>query len=209
MQRLVWIYVAILVGTVWAQTSTPSSSRKAKPTTTTAKDVQELRDALAAQQQQMREQREQIEQLKGALQQLTDATQQANANSQKLQSDADAARQQAVSAQNLAADQKETVDRLVSTVADVRTSLATNTSTVKDDQKRLGALESLVGRFRFNGDIRIRGESFFQDCATCVDRNRASRRAVGLEPWFLNPWELTLSSAGTSRCRRVTGVTFY
>ena len=33
-----------------------------------------------------------------------------------------------------------------------------------------------MGRFRLSGDIRLRGEDIFQDCAACVTRNRARLR---------------------------------
>src|SRR3989442_1128271 len=44
----------------------------------------------------------------------------------------------------------------------------------QDEQKRMSALEGLVGRFRFNGDVRVRGEDFIQN--TVPDRNRARLR---------------------------------
>src|SRR5579862_4932868 len=47
-------------------------------------------------------------------------------------------------------------------------------TTVQEEQKRTSALEALAGRFRFTGDVRLRGESFFQD--TQPDRNRARIR---------------------------------
>src|SRR5262249_39875653 len=41
-------------------------------------------------------------------------------------------------------------------------------------QRQLSALEALVGRFRFSGDVRVRGESFNQ--SGIADRNRARIR---------------------------------
>src|SRR5215467_14467245 len=71
--------------------------------------------------------------------------------------------------------QKDTVDKLSSQFADVQTTLTNNAVSSQDEQKRVSALEATLGRFRFTGDIRIRGENFFQSydgCTNCNDRNR-------------------------------------
>ena len=44
----------------------------------------------------------------------------------------------------------------------------------KDEEKRVSALQDVLGRFRFSGDVRVRGEDFFQDGV--VTRNRARIR---------------------------------
>jgi Putative porin len=136
--------------------------------------VQELRDALAAQQQQM-------EQLKAQLQQLLDATQQANAAAQKAQSVSDQAQNAAADAQQKAAaaasatsGEDGTVAKLSSDLADVKATLTNSVVSTQDEQKRVSALENLLGRFRFNGDIRLRGENFTQ--TGVPDRNRARMR---------------------------------
>ena len=48
-------------------------------------------------------------------------------------------------------------------MADVKTTLTNTAVGTQEEQKRMSALEGLVGRFRFNGDVRVRGETFFQD----------------------------------------------
>ena len=65
----------------------------------------------------------------------------------------------------MANSQKDTVVKLDSDMADVKTTLTNTAVGTQDEQKRMSALEGLVGRFRFNGDVRVRGESFFQDGA--------------------------------------------
>ncbi len=53
--------------------------------------------------------------------------------------------------------------RLLPTLLEVQTALSRVVSTkTQDEGKQLSALESLVGRFRFSGDVRVRGESYFQ-----------------------------------------------
>ncbi len=106
MRTLFRSWVLILAATVGvAQTAArPQTAKKAaaKSATITASDVQQLRAALAAQQQQMEQQRQQMDQLKVQLQQLLDASQQANSAAQKGQSSADQAQQTAAEAQRLA-----------------------------------------------------------------------------------------------------------
>jgi len=140
--------------------------------TAMAKDIQVLRDTVAAQQQQMEAQRQQMDQLKSQLQQLLDATQQANTAAQKVQGSAEQAQTTAVQAQQSATE----AQRLADQAAEAKTALSLVDKQSKEEDKKVSALQDLVGRFRFNGDIRVRGEDIFQDCATCVTRNRARLR---------------------------------
>jgi hypothetical protein len=56
----------------------------------------------------------------------------------------------------------------------VKTTLTNTAVGTQDEQKRMSALEGLVGRFRLNGDVRVRGETFSQN--NVADRNRARIR---------------------------------
>src|SRR4051812_45286156 len=99
MKRFLWssaftLSVFILaIGSAVAQTSSSpkdavpevAPKKSATPPRVTAKEFQELRDALAAQQRQAEEQRQQLDQVRSQLQKLIDATQQANASAQKGQ----------------------------------------------------------------------------------------------------------------------------
>lgn len=177
MKLLTWFSIFLMASGVWAQTSSaPASPTKttAKKAAASAQEVQQLRDALAAQQQQM-------EQLKLQLQQLLETTQQANAAAQKAQRSSDQAKSTAAEAQQKATvaesavtGQNNTVAKLSNEMADVKTTLTNTAVSTQDEQKRVSALEGLLGRFRFNGDVRVRGESYVQ--TGVPDRNRARIR---------------------------------
>jgi hypothetical protein len=71
------------------------------------------------------------------------------------------------------------VDKLSSQLTEVQTTLTNNAMSTQDEQKQVASIEDTLGRFRFTGDIRIRGESFSQDydgCTSCADRDRARIR---------------------------------
>src|SRR6267378_383441 len=165
---------------VWAQTSSaaPASKKKhrvaaksANPAVTAA-DVQALKDALAAQQQQIQQLTQQLQQNSQAWQQ---AQQQSQQQLQQAQSAASEAQQKAAAAQAAQDQQQSTVSKLSSDVADVKTTVTSSVSSGQEAQKRVSALESAFGRFRFSGDMRVRGEDYFQKGVP--DRNRARVRA--------------------------------
>ena len=155
-----WCVVPLLAGTLVAQTAAKPKAKKAaaKPAqpAVTLQDLQSLKDALAAQQQQ-------IEQLKQEVQQKDQAWQQAQQQLQQAQATASDAQSKAASAETAAVSQKDAVTKLDSQMADVQTTLTNTAVGTQEEQKRMSALEGLVGRFRFNGDVRVRGESFFQN----------------------------------------------
>ena len=102
MRQFVWsIALMLVISMAAAQTGAPPKAvaKKSSPARVSAKEVQELRDALAAQQKQVEEQRQQFDQLKAQLQQLLDATQQANTSAQKVQGSAEQAQTTAMQAQ--------------------------------------------------------------------------------------------------------------
>jgi TolA-binding protein len=169
--------VVVCAATLMAQTST--SKKKTAPvnrSTAMAKDIQALRETVNAQQQQMEAQRQQMEQLKSQLQQLLDATQQANASAQRVQGSAEQAQTTAMQAQQSAVEAQRLAGQASSNAAEAKTALAVVDKQSKDEDKRISALQDFVGRFRFSGDIRLRGEDIFQDCPACVTRNRARLR---------------------------------
>jgi hypothetical protein len=167
-----WCVVPLLATTLVAQTAPRPKSRKAAPPAqpaVTAEDVQSLRDALAAQQQQ-------IEQLKQQLQQRDQSWQQTQQQLQQAQSAASEAQQKAASMEGATTEEKESVAKLSADMADVKTTLTNTAVGTQDEQKRVSTLEALLGRFRFNGDVRVRGENFFQDAPGFFDRNRGRIR---------------------------------
>lgn len=134
----------------------------------TAADVQSLRDAIAAQQQQ-------IQALTQQLQQNQQAWQQAQQQLQQTQTAASDAQQKAATAQAAADSQQSTVAKLSNEVTEVKSTVTSSVVAGQDEQKRVSAVESAFGRFRFSGDMRVRGESFIQQAIP--DRNRARVRA--------------------------------
>jgi hypothetical protein len=179
---VVVLFALTLAGSAVAQTKTTKkkTTTAAAAPAVTADDIRALRDALAAQAQQ-------IQELKSALAQRDQATQQAQQQAQQAASAAAEAQQKATSAESVASSQNDTVTKLNADVADVKTTLTNTALNTQDDQKRFAALEGLVGRFRWTGDVRVRGESFFQSAlpgTTGVpqDRQRARLRVrLGLE----------------------------
>jgi len=145
-----WCVVPLLAGMLMAQTAAKPKAKKAaaKPAqpAVTLQDIQALKDALAAQQQQ-------IEQLKQAVQQKDQAWQQAQQLLQQAQATASDAQNKAAAAESAANSQKDTVVKLDSDMADVKTTLTNTAVGTQEEQKRMSALEGLVGRFRFNGDV--------------------------------------------------------
>jgi hypothetical protein len=172
-----WIVVPLLVTSLVAQTATPRPRTKKAPSkpaepAVTAADVQALKDALAAQQQQ-------IQQLQQSLAQRDQAVQAAQQAAQQAQTAATDAEQKAVSAASASAD-KDTVAKLNSDLTDVKTTVQNQLLTTQDEQKRVSLIEGSLGRFRWTGDVRVRAEDFFQQGV--ADRNRARIRVrLGFE----------------------------
>ena len=167
-------FVLLLSSALLGQTATPKK-KVSKPVNA---DVQALKDAVAAQQ-------EQIQALSQQLQQTNQQLQVTNQQFQQTQQQLQQAQQTAADAQQKANDvaasavPRDSVDKLNSEYADVRTTLTNYAVTEQEQQKRFSGLEDTLGRFRWTGDVRIRGESFFQKysgCTLCKDRNRARVR---------------------------------
>jgi len=172
-----YLVVAVLTATLLAQNPNKKpNSASANRSNAMAKDIQALRETVAAQQQQMEAQRQQMEQLKSQLQQLLDATQQASASAQKVQGSAEQAQTTATQAQQSATEAQRLADQASANATETKTSLSAVESKSTEEDKKLSALQDVLGRFRFGGDIRVRGEDIFQDCPTCVTRNRARLR---------------------------------
>lgn len=132
----------------------------------TADDVKALRDALAAQ-------AAQIESLKQQMAARDAAWQQTQQQLADAKAAASAANDKAAAVET-ASVPKESFDKLNGELADVKTTLANNAQNALDEQKRVSGLEGTLGRFRWTGDVRVRGESFFQQGV--VDRTRARIR---------------------------------
>ena len=223
MRRLLWfITFVLLIGGATAQTGAsprpaPRKSVSKKATSqarVTVKEVQELRDALAAQQKQSEDQRQQLDQLKSQLQQLLDATQQANSSAQRMQGSVGQAQAAATQAQQSAAEAQRVADQASTGVVEAKTALSLVDKQSKEENKRISTLQDVLGHFRFSGDIRVRGEDIFQDCPTCVTRNRARLRVrFGLDGRlndnFVGGFSLATGSLGDTTSANETLTNFF
>jgi Putative porin len=173
------LFLLIALGSgLSAQTTagkSPAKNKSGRAPATTA-DIEQLKQALAAQQQQIQQLVQQMQQREAAFQQ---AQQQSQQQLQQAQTTAAEAQARATSLESSAKTDKASVDQLSTTVADLKTSVANTAVATQQEQKRVSAVEDVLGRFRVTGDIRVRGESFFQNysgCVACLDRNRARIR---------------------------------
>jgi hypothetical protein len=221
MKRFLWFSAFILViSSATAQTGAnpkatppkPTVKKSAAPARVSAREVQELRDALAAQQRQAEEQRQQLEQVKSQLQQLLEATKQANASAQKVQGSAEQAQTTAEQARQSATEAQHLADQASSSATEAKAALSVAEKKSKDEDKKISALQDLVGRFRFNGDIRVRGESFFQDGVP--DRNRGRIRVRfgvdgKLNEDFIGGFALATGSLGDPTTTNETFTNFF
>ncbi len=171
--------ILLLASSLLAQTAAPAKKTARKSAASaSASDVQALKDAVAAQQQQIQALQQQLQQTNQQLQQSSQQFQETQQQLQKAQQAATDAQMTAAGLQASVAS-KDTVDKLNAQYADIQTTLTNNAVSAQDEQKRMSALESTLGRFRWTGDVRVRGEDFFQSysgCTACADRNRARIR---------------------------------
>jgi TolA-binding protein len=164
-----WCAVPLFAATVVAQTTTTTMTtttpkkvvHHAAKSTITADDVQQLRDALAAQQRQIEQLRQQMQNRDTALQQAQRQAQQAQEQLQQAQSPASDAQQKASSAEAATNDQKDTIKRLNNDVADLKGTVTSDAAETQEGQKRISALEGMAGHLKFSGDLRLRYEPFF------------------------------------------------
>jgi hypothetical protein len=137
-------------------------------------DVQALKDLVLTQQKQIEAQNQQVRQLQEQLRQVLDAVQQSNSNAQKLQSGAEQAQETATQAQQQAQQAQQTASQANSTAASAASATSLLQTQTREDQTKIEAFQNLLGRFRFSGDIRVRGENFTQ--SGTQDRDRARVR---------------------------------
>ena len=129
---LTWFVVVFLAAVAMAQTATTTTAKKKKTTTAaiTAKDVQELKDALAAQQQQIQQLRDEMRRRDAALQQAQQQLQQAQTAASDAQAKADQAASQA-------AKQQQAVSDLKTDMADVKQNATNAALSLQETQKNI------------------------------------------------------------------------
>lgn len=156
------------------KTTTRKKSAAAAAPAITAEDIKSLRDALAAQQQQ-------IQQLQQELRSRDEANRQAMEQLRQTQSAATEANTKAASAETAATQSTSALDDLKADLETVKQNQQSAALGAQEDIKRVFANEQVLGRFRFTGDLRVRGEGFYQNYAgcgaACTDRWRARFRA--------------------------------
>lgn len=182
-----WLLVLLLTGSMLAQANSPASAvPAAKPRTrragkaatkpaepSTADQIRQLREMMQQQQQQLNALQQQMQQRD---QQLEQAQQQL----QQAQQAASEAQAKATAAQTAAEAQKQSLTQVQSDVADVQTTLTNSANETQEQQKKVSEISSLLDRFRFTGDIRVRQEDFFQGCNTFPGCNPRVRERVRL-----------------------------
>jgi hypothetical protein len=133
-----WCAILFLATSVVAQTSTPPKTKKARPATLTAADVQALKDAIASQSAALAAQHQEIQELRDELHRKDQAVNQAQAVATDAASKADAAQAQA-------SQQQATVVELKSDVTDLKTNINNTAVTLQETQKNVNAsMESPV-----------------------------------------------------------------
>jgi len=133
-----WCVVPFLATALLGQTAAPVKAKKktAAAAPITAKDVQELKDALAAQQQQIQQLREEMRRRDAALQQAQQQMQQAQAAASAAQSKADQAASQA-------GQQQQSVADLRNDVTDLKQNATNAALSLQETQKNIqSSLES-------------------------------------------------------------------
>lgn len=161
------------------KSSTVARKKAAAPAAITVEDIKSLRDALAAQQQQ-------IQQLQQELRARDEANRQALDQLRQAQAAAQDAGMKAASAETAANNTSTSLGEMKAQIEEVKQNQQNAALGTQEDVKRLFAAEQLLGRFRLSGDVRVRGEGFYQNYDTCgagcSDRWRARFRVrLGLD----------------------------
>jgi len=134
------------------------------PPAATAEEVRLLREAMAQQQEQLKQLQQAMAQRDSRIEQLT---QQLHVTPPAVSG--------GESTSSASAIQDETIKSLQADVADLKLNQTNSALSTQEDQKRVSAVEGVLGRFRFNGDVRVRQEDFFQDFNGCVRPSCAPR----------------------------------
>ena len=141
--------------------------RTTKKTSTTAEDLAELKAMLQQQQQQINQLQQQVQQRDQQLQATQQQISELQSATNQAKASAAEAKDAATSIQSSSSADKESLTRLSSDVKDIQGNMTTAALQSQEEQKRVSAVEGLVGRFRFSGDVRVRQEDFFQSHDAC------------------------------------------
>src|SRR5574341_1173497 len=161
--------VVLLCSVVLVAQEAPADSARKRSRAVTAEEMRELRQALAAQQQQIQQMQEEMRRRDQLLEQMQQALAQAQTN-------ASTAQEKAAAAQSLISAQGESVSKIKGDLADVKLNQTNASASTQEDQKRVGKVEETLCRFRFSGDVRVRYENFFQEGTEARHRERIRLR---------------------------------
>jgi len=163
-----------------ASTAKPAKRKATSSNTEVLNQLNQLKQAIDAQQQQIKQLTDQVQSRDQQIQQLQQKLDQDQSTAQTTQSLIQQVDAKASTASTQAGQASDSLSKIQSDVADIRNNTTNMALSQQDEQKKLSTLASAFGRFRFTGDVRVRGESFFQQGTQ--DRNRARIRVrLGLE----------------------------
>ena len=158
-------YLGILVFTLafgaWGQSTSRAVKRRQAEALATQQDVQDLRELIRTQQNQIEMQNQQIQELQGELRQKFDSLEQANAHAQELRTTTEQALSSAAQAQQSAEQAEQTATHASSAADEAKTVF---TKQQQANVKQLQTMEARlkkIGPFSFSGDLRLRAEPFF------------------------------------------------
>lgn len=181
MKKTVLFLLIVLPAFVHAQANavrTKAREQQKEHSNSIAREFQALKDVVATQQQQIQQLTEQLKRRDEQWAQFQQEYAQSKESAARVQAQAVSAEAYSERASTAVASLKTDVNKLQSTVGQ-------EASSDKELQKRVSGVESILSRFRINGDVRLRSDSIFQNysgCAACVARNRARiRLRLGLE----------------------------
>ena len=144
--------IMLSTGLIAAPAQGAKSKSSKKTPAVTAAEVQALREQMAAQQQQLKDQQQQIEELKRDLHHRDDVGQQAQQQLQQVQAAAAEAQSKASVVEVETNRDRESVAKLSSDMADVKTTLTNTAATIQEDQKhKTPAVEPGFGKIKFDG----------------------------------------------------------
>lgn len=143
--------------------TTTKAHAAAKPPAATVEDIQQLRQMLEQQQQQLQQLQQQMAQRDQQLQQTQQQLTEAQAAAKDAQS-------KVTLVETTANESKEGVAKAKTDIDDIRGTMTSQVLTAQEDQKKVSELAGEFKRLRFTGDVRVRYENFFQQ--NTADRNR-------------------------------------
>ena len=135
--------------------STRATKQPTPPTTpaATADEVRQLREAFAAQTQHVQRLEQQLQLFESQFRRTEAAATDAQSKVAEMQTST--------------SKQQESLDALKRNVSDFGYSMTAYATSTQEGQKRFTALENLMGRLRWSGDVRVRTDDVFQSYSGC------------------------------------------